>query len=107
MCTAGFKAQVFGSVPRQAKLKAIRRALTFRSAEETISHAVADPDTFGYGRLYILFLEHSKPQIAKMFSVLSSRDNYPLLVHCIHGCAPALPVAHLKHSPPPACPAAT
>lgn len=91
LCTAGFKAKVFGSVPRQARLQAIRRALTFRSPEETISQAVADPDSFGYGRLYILFLEHSKPQIAKMFSVLSNNDNYPLLVHCIHGCAPASP----------------
>eukprot|EP00892_Ulva_mutabilis_P000341 jgi/Ulvmu1/10307/UM060_0109.1 len=85
MCTPGFKLKVFGAVPRQSQFKAIRRALTLRDPEETISSAVADPDTFGYGRLYILFLEHSKAQIAKIFSVLSNKDNYPLLIHCIHG----------------------
>ena len=93
MCTPGFKAQVFRYVPRQAKFKAIRRALTLRDAEETISEAVADPDTFGYGRLYILFLEHSKQQIAKIFYVLANEDNYPLLMHCIHGCAPPAPTS--------------
>lgn len=88
MCTMAFKAKVFGNVPRHVQFQAIGRALTLRSAEPVVSKAVADKDAFGYGLLYVLFLEHSKRKVAKIFSVLSNEANYPLLVNCTHGYAP-------------------
>eukprot|EP00892_Ulva_mutabilis_P000342 jgi/Ulvmu1/10308/UM060_0110.1 len=85
MCTVGFKLSVFATVPGETQWSALSRALTFRSPKPPVEAAVADHDKFGGGHMYCLFLEHSKAQIAKLFFVFTDRENYPLLIHCIHG----------------------
>jgi hypothetical protein len=94
LCTREFKAHVFASVPLCCRMAAICHAATGRNPEPIISQAVADRETFGYGKLYVMFLEYSKNQIAKAFAVLKDESNYPLLIHCIHGCARALKFVH-------------
>jgi len=88
MCTLGFKLNVFASLPGYAQLQAAGRALTLRSPKPPVEAVVADEDEFAGGHMYRLFLDHSKAQIAKLFFVLTHRENYPLLIHCIHGCVP-------------------
>lgn len=85
LCTPGFKYRVFTAVPRGTQLQAVGRLLTFRSPEQVIAEKVADPEAVGYTKLYVLFLEHSKKRIAYVFCVLSQRESYPVLIHCIHG----------------------
>jgi uncharacterized protein YbgA (DUF1722 family) len=81
------KARIFWQVPLSIKLQTIFRVFTFRDFKSVMSEAVADSDLLGYGRLYIMFLENSKFQFRKVFQVLGEADSYPLLIHCVHGCA--------------------
>jgi hypothetical protein len=60
--------------------------LTFRDPEGLVAEAVADPTKLGYGKLYILFLENSKLQIARAFRLLGEDSSFPMLIHCVHGC---------------------
>ena len=39
----------------------------------------------GWETLYITILDHSKAQMAEALRVFADADNYPVLVHCIHG----------------------
>jgi len=47
--------------------------------------AVANPLYFGYRELYKTVLEGSKRGISKAMRVFADKDNYPVLLHCIHG----------------------
>ena len=47
--------------------------------------AVANPLYMGYKALYKTVLESSKRGIAKAMRVFADKDNYPVLLHCIHG----------------------
>ena len=47
--------------------------------------AVANPLYMGYKVLYKNVLETSKRGIAKALRVFADKDNYPILLHCIHG----------------------
>lgn len=47
--------------------------------------AVANPLYMGYKVLYKNVLESSKRGIAKALRVFADKDNYPILLHCIHG----------------------
>ena len=47
--------------------------------------AVADPLVVGYVKLYRIILENARPQLACALRLFVDRDNYPILVHCIHG----------------------
>lgn len=47
--------------------------------------AVANPLYMGYRALYKTVLESSKRGIAKAMRVFADKDNYPVLLHCIHG----------------------
>jgi hypothetical protein len=85
LCTAAFKYRVFMSVPAATRFSALANLVTGKSAKPVMCQAVADPDSLGYGRLYVMFLECSKQQIAKCFWVLAQASSYPVLVHCIHG----------------------
>lgn len=87
LVTPGFKYQVFMSVPRATRLQAVSRLVTLRSPDSVIAESVADPDALGYKKLYVIFLEHSKKKIARVFWVLAQPESYPVLIHCIHGCA--------------------
>jgi hypothetical protein len=49
--------------------------------------AVANPLYMGYRALYKTILEDSKRGIAKAIRVFADKDNYPVLIHCIHGNA--------------------
>ncbi len=54
-------------------------------AASVMAHAVANPLYMGYRALYKTVLESSKRGIAKAMRVFADKDNYPVLLHCIHG----------------------
>jgi hypothetical protein len=91
LVTPAFKKNVFLAVPRETQFEAISRVLTGRSPESVLAEKCADPDFIGYEKLYILFLEHSKKKIAMVFSLLAREETYPVLIHCVHGCASLCP----------------
>ena len=47
--------------------------------------AVANPLLLGYKALYRTLLEDSKRGMAMALRTFVEEDNYPILVHCIHG----------------------
>ena len=47
--------------------------------------AVANPGLMGYKALYKTLLEDSKRGLARAMRVFAVSENYPILVHCIHG----------------------
>ena len=47
--------------------------------------AVANPGLMGYKALYKTLLEDSKRGLARAMRVFADGENYPVLVHCIHG----------------------
>lgn len=47
--------------------------------------AVANPALMGYNALYKTLLEDSKRGMARAMRVFASEENFPILVHCIHG----------------------
>ena len=54
-------------------------------AASVMAPAVANPLYMGYRALYKTVLESSKRGIAKAMRVFADKDNYPVLLHCIHG----------------------
>ena len=91
--TPSFKLAVFAKLPRRAAAKAAGLAATGGDPDGPTAKVVADPRKFGYGKLYKLVLEKSKPAIARAMRLVACEECYPLLVFCIHGCAPA---CHLR-----------
>ncbi len=59
--------------------------------------AVANPLYMGYLALYKTVLESSKRGIAKAMRVFADKDNYPVLLHCIHGKRPDGSAAAIGH----------
>lgn len=88
-CTSEFKYAVFRSIPFGSAAHAVVTKLVGRNPEGPMANVVADPHKLGYGKLYVLFLEHAKLSILRAFRLLGKDENYPMMVHCIHGCVPA------------------
>lgn len=66
----------------------------FAGAASVMAPAVANPLYMGYRALYKTILQDSKRGIAKAMRVFADKDNFPVLIHCIHGRPPSAP--HLK-----------
>ena len=86
-CTKEFKLKVFTSIPLSSAAYAAGKVLLGGSPDGDMAGVVADPGKLGYGKLYILFLEHAKPMVARAFRLMGDEANFPMMVHCIHGCA--------------------
>ncbi|KAL3144317.1 hypothetical protein ABBQ32_004079 [Trebouxia sp. C0010 RCD-2024] len=82
---AKVKMFIFYGMPKKTKLKTIFAPLCGQSPEQVMAPAVADSHKLGYDKLYRLLLDHGKKEIAKALRVFVDADNYPVLVHCIHG----------------------
>lgn len=63
----------------------LRQGLLPAGAASVMAPAVANPGLMGYKALYKTMLEDSKRGLARAMRVFASEDNYPILVHCIHG----------------------
>jgi hypothetical protein len=85
-CTPEFKYKVFTSIPLSSALYAVASTLIGRCPDADMAGVVADPTKLGYGKLYIMFLEYSKQQVARAFRIMGDPASYPLMIHCIHGC---------------------
>ena len=85
--TTKFKLNVFAKLPRKAAAKAAGLAVTGGNPDGPTATVVADPDQFGYGKLYVLILEHSKPSVARAIRLLAEEQCYPMMAFCVHGCA--------------------
>eukprot|EP00891_Asterochloris_glomerata_P005681 jgi/Astpho2/5681/Aster-02921 len=79
------KAYIFYRMPRKTKLKTIFAPLWGISPEAVMAPAVADEAQLGYAKLYRLLLDHAQRDIAKALRVFTVPENFPVLVHCIHG----------------------
>ncbi|KAK9809099.1 hypothetical protein WJX72_009362 [[Myrmecia] bisecta] len=76
---------IFCKMPRHIKLATIQAVCKGQCPESVMAPAVADPQCMGYAAFYQLLLQRSKPQLAKALRVFVQPENFPLLVHCIHG----------------------
>ena len=94
-CTPEFKLKVFTSIPVSSAAYAACSYAIGHSPDAAMAGVVADPAKLGYGKLYIMFLEYSKAVIANAFRIMGNPDNYPMMIHCIHGCASLLACATL------------
>lgn len=88
-CTPAFNLSVFAALPRRTAAYVAWQKLTCGDPEGTVAAVVADTSKIGYGKLYIMFMENSKQQIARAFRLLGDAESFPMLVHCVHGCASA------------------
>jgi hypothetical protein len=84
--TPEFQYNVFTSMPRKSAAFAVGSKLICRDPSAAMAGVVADPDKFGYGKLYTFFLEYAKTQIARAFRIMGDAASYPTMMHCIHGC---------------------
>jgi hypothetical protein len=66
---------------------AIVKHITCREVGGLMANACADPERLGFSKLYVMLLEHSKHQIALAVHLLADAEKFPVLIHCIHGCA--------------------
>ncbi|DBA90427.1 hypothetical protein WJX77_002141 [Trebouxia sp. C0004] len=82
---AKVKMHIFYGMPKKTKLKTIFAPLCGKSPEQVMAPAVADAHKLGYDKLYRLLLDYGKKEIAKALRVFVDHNNYPVLVHCIHG----------------------
>lgn len=76
---------IFYEVPWHTKMRCIMAPVMGTTTEEVMAPAVADATKLGYEKLYRLLLEHSKKEIAKGLRVMTKEENFPVLVHCMHG----------------------
>mmetsp|Transcript_6664 Transcript_6664/g.19189 ORF Transcript_6664/g.19189 Transcript_6664/m.19189 type:complete len:334 (+) Transcript_6664:230-1231(+) len=79
------KLRILWLAPRPLKWRVLRSLLTCGSPREVLAPAVADSSQIGYGKLYCLILDCSKPLICRALKVFSHSDNLPAVVHCTHG----------------------
>lgn len=56
--------------------------------------SIANPDEMGYGEMYVLFLEKSKPAVSQAIRLVADAENLPLVFFCTHGCATPGMVEH-------------
>ncbi|DBA66099.1 hypothetical protein WJX79_008454 [Trebouxia sp. C0005] len=82
---AKVKMHIFYGMPKKTKLKTIFAPLCGKSPEQVMAPAVADAHKLGYDKLYRLLLDYGKKEVAKALRVFVDHNNYPVLVHCIHG----------------------
>ena len=54
-------------------------------AASVMAPAVANPLYLGYRALYRTLLEDSKRGMARALRVFVDEENFPVLVHCVHG----------------------
>lgn len=47
--------------------------------------AVADPNCMGFGQFYKILIDKAYDVVANLLRVFANKDNYPILMHCIHG----------------------
>jgi hypothetical protein len=79
------KLQIFVDMPWRIRLRTIAAPLAGKSPQEVMTPAVADPSKLGYLKLYKMMLDMSMRQIAKALRVFAYPENFPVIVHCIHG----------------------
>lgn len=77
--------RIFQAMPAKVQMKAIAGALTGKGAASVMAPAVANPLLLGYKALYKTLLEDSKRGMALALRPFVELENYPILVHCIHG----------------------
>ena len=53
--------------------------------QRVMVEAVADPQEYGYAKLYALLLGNCQKQLATALRVFTHPDNFPLLVNCVQG----------------------
>ncbi|KAL0022318.1 hypothetical protein WJX79_009973 [Trebouxia sp. C0005] len=76
---------IFYEVPWHIKMRCIMAPVMGTTTEKVMAPAVADATKLGYEKLYRLLLEHSKKEIAKGLRIMTKEENFPVLVHCMHG----------------------
>lgn len=77
--------RIFQAMPARVQMKAIVGALIGKGAASVMAPAVANPLLLGYKALYKTLLEDSKRGMALALRPFVDLENYPILVHCIHG----------------------
>lgn len=85
LVAARMRMLIFYEVPLRVKLRTIVAPILGTTREAVMAPAVADSSKLGYTKLYRLLLDHSKNEIAKALRVLTKEENFPVLVHCMHG----------------------
>ena len=76
---------IFAALPHRLQCRVVWLALTRRHPEPVVAAAIADPRVMGFRKLYRIVLHRSKVNIAAAMRLLLCDDNYPMLLHCIHG----------------------
>lgn len=79
------KFQIFVDMPWRIRLATIAAPLKGKSPQQVMTPAVADPSKLGYLKLYKMMLDMSMRQIARALRVFAYAENFPVMVHCIHG----------------------
>ncbi|KAK9790970.1 hypothetical protein WJX73_008106 [Symbiochloris irregularis] len=79
----GFR--IFQAMPKRVRLRAAMAGICGKGAASVMAPAVANPGLMGYKALYKTLLEDSKRGLARAMRVFADPDNFPILVHCIHG----------------------
>ncbi|KAK9841869.1 hypothetical protein WJX81_008362 [Elliptochloris bilobata] len=77
--------RIFAAMPQRVRMQAIVAAFRGKGASSVMAPAVANPLYMGYKVLYKTMLEDSKRGIATALRVFAEAENYPILIHCIHG----------------------
>lgn len=77
--------RIFQLMPWRVRLQALGKACTGKGAASVMAPAVANPILLGYKALYKTLLEDSKRGMALALRPFVDIENYPILVHCIHG----------------------
>jgi len=76
---------IFWKLPRSTKARVFRSFFAREGPSALMARDVANKEKFGFYALYVLILENSKRGVAKCMRVFLFEENFPVLVHCVHG----------------------
>jgi len=76
---------IFWKMPRSTKASLVRSFFAREGPSALMARDVANKEKFGFYALYVMILENSRRGIAKCMRVFLFEENFPVLVHCVHG----------------------
>ncbi|GMH32752.1 hypothetical protein BSKO_00586 [Bryopsis sp. KO-2023] len=76
---------IMAKMPMKIWWKVAKGACRREDPAKVMCPAVANPGIMGFQELYITLLDKSRENIAEALRLFVDPDNFPILVHCVHG----------------------